>query len=77
MKIIALSGCPAALPSLKYFYSKHQLSALLCPTESTGFESQELEKWARFREIPCWQVSQQQEVKVNYARRSGRINYRR
>lgn len=60
MRIIALSGCPAALPTLKYLFSKDHLSALLCPKESTGIESLELEKWAHFHEIPCWQVTQQQ-----------------
>lgn len=60
MRIIALSGCPAALPSLKYFYTKHHLSALLCPAELTGIESKVLEKWAHYCEIPCWQVTQQQ-----------------
>ncbi|RZK07595.1 MAG: hypothetical protein EOO43_21535, partial [Flavobacterium sp.] len=56
MRIIALTGCAASLPSLKYLYSKKFLTAMICPEHIVGSDTIAVENWALFNEIPCWQV---------------------
>ncbi|HEX2606508.1 MAG TPA: hypothetical protein VHK91_03975 [Flavisolibacter sp.] len=63
MKIIALSGTPAALPGLNQLIRTHQLCALLCPSQASGSETLPLQHWAEDRHIPCWLADAQEVVK--------------
>jgi methionyl-tRNA formyltransferase len=60
MRIIALSGCSASLPTMKYLFCKQYLTAMICPEDTAGTETVSLETWASFHELPCWQVAHPQ-----------------
>lgn len=58
MRIIALSGSPAALPSLSHLMRARQLAALICPADNPGSETAPLESWAEREGLPCWKIEQ-------------------
>jgi methionyl-tRNA formyltransferase len=59
MRIIVLSGSPAALPSLRHLYRSDVISALICPEDTIASEVVPLQDWAADKEVPCWQINQQ------------------
>ena len=56
LRIIALSGHAAALPSLNHLLKDNHLAALICPSSASEPGVTSLENWAADRGLPCWQV---------------------
>ncbi|RYY89792.1 MAG: hypothetical protein EOO15_05185 [Chitinophagaceae bacterium] len=60
MRIVFLSGCAAALPSLQLLHQTGHTLTLLCPAVAEGrsahSERTQLEAWAHTEQLPCWQV---------------------
>jgi methionyl-tRNA formyltransferase len=58
MKVIALSGSKAAIPTLDHLLKTNHLSALICPSETTEWQIAPLQDWAANNGLPCWQAQQ-------------------
>ncbi|MDB5251022.1 MAG: hypothetical protein JWP27_191 [Flaviaesturariibacter sp.] len=58
MRIIALSGSPAAIPALNHLFMSDMLAALICPAADVSSEVAPLEVWAAGKGVPCWRVEQ-------------------